>query len=199
MIKTILITSSSTIAALALISSIFYNSILGAFGLAVTTVSTLESLQASHSLTEKIKANHKKKKKGIHKRFVKKSGKRVASGALAAATIGTIAVAVTMTSFEIMNYCEELEELQTESNIIYGTEFQFDYSQCFEDASEETKSILTGLKNSSVTAVSEAMQATANYSSDKWAMVKSSSMRLINTTRGSASTLWDSSIEWLLE
>ncbi|RLW63869.1 MAG: hypothetical protein B6D73_13820 [gamma proteobacterium symbiont of Stewartia floridana] len=199
MIKTILITASSTIAALALISSIFYNSMLGVFGLAVTSISTLETLQASHSLTEKIRANHKKKKKGLHKRFVKKSGKRVASGALAAATIGTTAVAITMTSFEIMNYCEKLEELQIEANILHGTAFQFDYSQCFEDASDETKSILTSLKNSSVAAVFEAMQATANYSSDKWAIVKSSSMQLINTTRGSASSLWDSSIEWLLK
>ena len=66
------------------------------------------------------------KKSRITKRFVKRSGKRVASGALAAATVGTVAVVAAMTTIEIADYCEEQKELQADLDILDGTSTEFD-------------------------------------------------------------------------
>ena len=101
MLKTILITFSVTAGTLALAAHLFLNSLLGVFGLAATSVETLVQLKAFQRIVEAMKQRHTRKKNRIIKRFIKRSGRRVASTALAAITVGTVAVAGVMTSMEI--------------------------------------------------------------------------------------------------
>ena len=51
MLKTILITFTTTTGALALAANLFLKTILGMFGLAATSVETLSQLRASHKCT----------------------------------------------------------------------------------------------------------------------------------------------------
>ena len=143
MFKTILITFTTTAGALAFAANLFLNSILGMFGLAATSVETLSKLQASHEVVQKMKSRQLRKQKQISKRFVKRSGKRVASGALAAATVGTVAVVAAMTTIEIAGYCEEQKELQADMDIINGTSTEFDLDRCFDRRGEHSQA-LTG-------------------------------------------------------
>ena len=130
MFKTILITFTTTAGALILSAHLFLNPILGMFGLAATSVEALSKLQASHQVVQKLKSRQLRKQKRISKRFVKRSGKRVASGALAAATVGTVAVVAAMTTIEISDYCEDKRALQEEATLLYGTDIEFDLEQC---------------------------------------------------------------------
>ena len=81
MLKTILITFTTTAGALALAAYLFLNSILGAFGLTAIPVVALSQLHATQRVVETMKRRHNKKKARVSKRLIKRSGKRVASAA----------------------------------------------------------------------------------------------------------------------
>ena len=66
--KIILATVSATLAAVIIAGTLFMNSILGAFGLAVTSAKTLQALQASHKTVELMKKRYKRKKLKLMKR-----------------------------------------------------------------------------------------------------------------------------------
>jgi len=157
MIKTIFLTFSASITAFAIVCSLFLNPILGAFGLVTTSAATLRSLRASEQIVQQIKQRHQLKQARVAKKMAKQSGKRVASAALAAATLGTVAVAITVASLEIADYCENKKELQEDYNILYGTNRAFDLNQCLD----------AGKKNSTTAILSNAMNAPAEYSSEK--------------------------------
>ncbi len=197
--KTILLSISMTIAVITFTFSVFLNSILGAFGLAVTSVDTLQNLKVSQQIVKKMKTRHKTKKVNISKRFVKKASKRVSSSALAAATIGTVAVAVTATSIEVIDYCGEKKELQEDANILYETNTEFDYKQCLEEGKEDSKYILDEVMNNSISLVTNALNATSQYSSEKWDKLKEGSINIYSSTSEEAIDLWDSTKSWLLK
>lgn len=197
--KTILVTFTVTIAAVFLAANFFLNSILGVFGLAATSVETLQGLQASQQVVNRMVNRHKSKKVKVTKRFAKKASGRVASTALAAATIGTIAVVVTMTALEVEDYCEEKQELQEDENLLNGTQVEFDYKQCYEAGIEDTKFIYNELKNSSVKALSTAFNSTAQYSSTKWNAIKEAGMEAMQSSGTAASNLWDSTKSWFVD
>ena len=100
MLKTTIVTITTTLTAVTLAGHLFLNPVLGMFGLAATSVETLTKLQASQKIVDTMKARHTGKQNRVTNRFVKRSGKRGASTALAAATVGTVAVAAVMTSME---------------------------------------------------------------------------------------------------
>ena len=77
-----------------------------------------------------MKKRHTQRKSRVTKRFVKRSGRRVASAALAAATFSTVAVAGAMTTVEISSYCDQKAGLPIEANILYSTYTEFDPDQC---------------------------------------------------------------------
>lgn len=56
---------------------------------------------------QKMQSRHKSKSANVSKRFVKRSGKKLAITAVSAATIGIVAVIGTLTYLEISQYCDE--------------------------------------------------------------------------------------------
>lgn len=180
-----------------IVSSLFMNSILGLFGLASTSIETLQELRASQQVVAKMKQHHKNKKLKASKTFTKRTTKRVASTALAAATIGTVAVAAVTTTLEVDDYCEDKKSLQEDANILYGTDTTFDLAQCIEEGKQDSKTIMAQVKNSSIEAVSSAFQVTTDYSYEKWALVKQASIRAIQSTGDTAEGLWDTVRSWV--
>jgi len=131
--KTVFLTITATLTTISFAVTLFLNTILGAFGLVTTSIDTLNNLQSSHKVVEQMKTRHKAKKVDVTKKLAKRSGRRVASTALAAATIGTTAVVVTVVGFEIHDYCEDKESLQNDYNILYGTEVEFNFDKCVDE------------------------------------------------------------------
>ena len=197
--KAILLTFSATLAVVAIVATMFLNTILGAFGLAATSIDSLQNLQASQKVVERMKKRHSQKKLETTKKFAKRSTKRVTATALGAATIGTVAVAATMISFEVYDYCEEKKEMQEEENVLFGTNIDLDFNKCIEKGKEDSKSILSELKTSSVKAVSSAFSTTAQYSVEKWDAVRDASVEALQSTGAAAAGLWGSAKSWLKE
>lgn len=166
--KTILLTFSATLAAVSMAGYLFLTPLLGAFGLAATSIDRLQELVASKQIVDRVKRRHQQKRLVVSKKFARKSSRRVASTALAAVTVGTVAVAVTTMSLEVADYCEEKAALQEEANILYGTDDTVDMERCFEEGKQDSKALFVELRTSSADAVSNAFEATANYSAEKW-------------------------------
>lgn len=175
MIKTVFVTVGITISALAFAGAFFLNTVLGMFGLVATTADTMEALTRSHQIVESLKSQHSQKRMKVTKRFAKRATKRVAGAAAAAATIGTVAVAATMVGLEVEDYCEEKEDLNIESNILYGTSDEFDFKQCIASGLDDSKTIMQDVKASASIAVAEAFSATKDFSSEKWEEIKAAS------------------------
>ncbi len=195
--KTIFLTFSVTVAAVTVAASLFLNTILGAFGLAVTSIETLQKLQASQQVVQRMTERHDQKKRKAAKKLAERSTKRVASTALAAATIGAVAVAVTMISLEVADYCEEKKEIQEDANLLNATQIEFNLEQCIEEGKEDSKAILSEMKNSSVLAISTAFSNTALYSGEKWAAVKEASVQALQSMGEASGGLWDAVKSWL--
>ncbi|MFT7235845.1 MAG: hypothetical protein ACI9QV_001431 [Methylophagaceae bacterium] len=157
--KAIFLTFTTTIAVACFGASLFLNSILGAFGLVSTSIDTFSDLKASHLVMEKMKIRHQIKQQNITKKLAKRSSRRVASASLAAATLGTVAVAVTMTGFELHDYCEGQASLQIDSNILYGTNGNVDFDACIDKSQDDSLRILNDVKQSAYDTVNEAMHS----------------------------------------
>ena len=197
--KTILLTFTTTMAALTFAANLFLNSILGVFGLVTTSVDTLTNLQSSQKIVEKMKTRHKAKKLDITKNFAKRTSKKLASTALAAATIGTVAVVVTVASIEVADYCEEKKSLQEDYNILYETKQEFDFNHCLEEGKNESKMMLEEIKLSTTEAVNSAMSSTVEYSNEKWLAIKEASGEVFKSSEIATNELWSSLKEWMTQ
>ena len=195
--KTVILSVAATLVAVGLAAALFLNTILGVFGLAATSIDALQNLRASQQVVEKMKKRHAQKKLDVSRKLAKGSAKRVASTALAAATVGTVGVAVTMASFEVAKYCEEKEELQDDANILYETNVAFDFDRCIEEGKKDSKRMLEGLKNSSVEAVADAFDESARYSSETWAAIRAASVEAFQAAGAAVGELWDATRAWL--
>jgi hypothetical protein len=196
MIKVIITTFTATLAGLIASFSIFMNGILGAFGLAATSVETVNDLRASQAIVEKMRKRHETKKLNVSKKFVKRSGKKIASTSVAAATIGTAAVAVTVAGLEVHDYCEEKEELLTDENILFGTDAEFDYQMCLEEAQKDSESILISVKDSISESVAVSWEHTKDYSAEKWSATKKASAEAWDKVSQSTEGLWERLSDW---
>ena len=199
MLKTIFITITTTLAAVALAANLFLNSLLGAFNLAVIPVATLAQLQASQRIVDAMKARHFRKKALVSKRFIKRAGKRVASTALAAATVGTIAVAAAMTTAEASDYCNQKAELQEQGNILFGTDNEFDLEQCIQKSTDDAKAILAEAKATVTSRISSAFDTARRYSRQIWASVKAATSNAIDYTESASTNLWNSATSWFTD
>lgn len=124
-----------------LVIKFFLNGLLGIFGFTAIPVQMLSQLNHSKQIVDKMKTRHKGKKYNASKRFVKKSGKKVAATAVSAATIGTVAVIGTLTYLEISQYCDEQRELMIDENLLYDTSSTFDLSACLVEAKKDSTAI----------------------------------------------------------
>lgn len=197
--KTIFLTFTTTVAVISFAASLFLNSILGAFGLAATSVETLTKLQSSQKIVEQMKTRHQAKKRDVTKNFAKKSSKKIASTALAAATIGTVAVVVTVASIEVADFCEEKKSLQEDANILYGTKDEFDFDNCLEEGKQDSKIMLDEIKDSTIASANEAIDSTIEYSNEQWLAVKEASAKAFKSSEIATSELWFSLKEWMTQ
>lgn len=146
-----------------------------------------------------MKQRHNEKKLNTSKRLVKRSTKRVASTTLAAATIGTAAVALTTISLEVADYCEERRSLQEDANILDGTDIAFDLEQCIEEAEQDANTIFAELQNLSNKKITDTINATADYSEDAWDYVKDATIDAVYSTGEVTADVWDTIISSMID
>jgi len=190
-VKTIFYTFFATIAAVTLSTALLWNSVLNSFGFEVIPLGRLHALHASQRKVDQMKEHHKNKRLKTTKKLTERSTKRVASTALASATIGTTAVVGTVIAFEIDAYCAEKKSLQDEANILDGTDIPFDFRQCATEAEQDTHVILTELKNSTNEKISNAINVATDYSAAKWSSVKEVTIHAMQSTGNASTMIWD--------
>jgi hypothetical protein len=197
MIKTILLTVSVTLAVVGFVASMFLNTILGAFSLTATSIAAMNSLQVSQGIVQKMKDRNKDKKLDLAKQFVKRSSKRVGATASAAATtipgVAVVAVAIVSTGLEVSHYCDQQRELQSDSNILDGTNIDFDTKQCLEAAKEDAKAIWEEVKKLSTDGLTSAVKEPSKFSEEIMDRVR----KALESAGGTASEVWDEIHVWL--
>tara|TARA_B110000467_G_C18157636_1_gene387745 strand:- start:24 stop:602 length:579 start_codon:yes stop_codon:yes gene_type:complete len=141
LIKNMLKNLALTALTITVIGKFFLSSLLGLFGYSAIPLESLQKLNASKQIVDKMKTRHKTKKVNASKKFYKKAGKKVSVTAVSAATLGTIAVVGTLTYLEVSQYCEEQKELVDEENILFSTDKSFDNQACLSRAKEDSIAI----------------------------------------------------------
>lgn len=207
MFKIILTTIGTTIAVTIFTMSIFINSILNTFGLATVSLEKLVSFQQSKQVIQQlktknekhkqknkqiqadntkykskidaIKKRHKSKKLNISRKFVERSGKKITSSAISAATIGTAGVVLTVAGLEVYDYCEDKAVLLNDENILFDTNEEFDYARCLKNAQEDSAKIITLIQETAPEMVVSAWEDTkvsskkvANEFDNMWREIK---------------------------
>lgn len=199
MFKTILTTFTTTAGALILSAHLFLSSFLGMLGLAATSVGAPATLQASQRIVDPMKARHARKQTRITKRFIKRSGRRVTSTALAAATAGTVAVVAAMTAIEISHYCDEKRALQEDANVLYGTNTKFHLDRCLDESADDAKAIIAEATDTVTAKVSDALDYTQQFSKELRADIKAATNSAIDYTNSALANLWNSMASWFTE
>jgi hypothetical protein len=177
--------------------STFLNSILGLFGLASTSIETLNDLRNSKQIVENIKTRHKAKKINVTKRFVKRSSKKIASSAVSAATIGTAGVVVAIGLLEAKDYCEDKKELHEDEKILFGIKDEFDSDKCFNAAKKDTKEIIISVKDAVPEIVDEAWEDTKDFSNETWEATKEMSADAWGASLKTLEGLWKRITDWI--
>ncbi len=163
----------------------FFTSIFSLFGYAALPIENLASLTHSKKIVQKMQNRHKTKSVNVSKRFIKRSGKKVAITAVSAATIGTVAVIGTLTYLEVSQYCDEKRVLNEDSNILFDTQETFDLQACLEQ----------GKKDSALFA-NEAWQSVKSSGSEILESVEKSSDELLDPSRKATVELFESMDKW---
>jgi len=185
MLKTIISTLFITLLAATFIVKFFFTNILSLFGLAILPLENLKSLQYSTQVVKKMQNRHKAKNANISKRFIKRSGTKVAVTAVSAATIGTVAVIGTLTYLEISQYCDDKYLLNEDANVLFNTENEFDMKSCLEQG-----------KQDSVHFANEAWRSIKEKSNDVLDEIERSSNELLDPTRKTTAELFESIDKW---
>lgn len=187
MIKVIFLTVTATFAALSLAFTLFMNTILGAFGLVTTSLDTYNNMKDSQAVVERMRERHEVKKAEVSKNFVKKSSKKVASTVAAAATVGTVGVAMTAVTFEVSSYCDSQKSLNDDYNLLYGANEEFNFKKCLVSGKEEYVELVNEVKESAKQSLSEAVETSVEFSKEKWANLKAQ----VTTTTEAGGEWWD--------
>ena len=138
MIKTIFSTLLVTLCIGLIAVKFFFTSIFSLFGYAALPLEKLKSLQHSKQIVKKMQHRHKTKSANVSKRFIKRSGKKVAITAVSAATIGTVAVIGTLTYLEVSQYCDDKRLLNEDANVLFDTQNDFDMQACLEQGKQDS-------------------------------------------------------------
>lgn len=163
----------------------FFSSILALFGYAALPIDSLAKLTHSQKIVQKMQSRHKTKSANVSKRFVKRSGKKVAITAVSAATIGTVAVIGTLTYLEVSQYCDEKRVLNDDANILFDTQNAFDMQACLEQG-----------KLDSADFANEAWQNIKLSSSELVESIEKSSDALLDPSRKATAELFESMDKW---
>ena len=163
----------------------FFASIFSFFGYAALPVEKLAGLNHSQKVVQKMQTRHKEKSANVSKRFIKRSGKKVAITAASAATIGTVAVIGTLTYLEISQYCDEKRILNEDANILFGTHEAFDMQACLEQGKQDSANF-----------ANEAWQSVKDSSSQIFDEIEKSSDELLDPSRKATAELFESMDRW---
>ena len=164
----------------------FLGSLLTFLGYAVLPIENLKNLTHSKKIVQKMQHRNKVKSANVSKRFIKRSGKKVAVTAASAATIGTVAVIGTLTYLEISQYCDDKQSLNEEANILFDTDTQFDMNACLEQGKQDSAHF-----------ANEAWHSIKETSSDVFERIEQSSDELLDPSRKATLELIESIDEWL--
>ena len=163
----------------------FFSSIFALFGYAALPIENLASLTHSKKIMQKMQSRHKTKSANVSKRFIKRSGKKVAVTAVSAATIGTVAVIGTLTYLEISQYCDEKRILNEDANILFDTQETFDMQACLEQGKQDSAHF-----------ANEAWQSIKNSGSEVLDSIEKSSDELLDPSRKATVELFESMDKW---
>jgi len=163
----------------------FFSSIFALFGYAALPIDNLNRLTHSKSVVNKMQSRHKAKSANVSKRFIKRSGKKVAITAASAATIGTVAVIGTLTYLEITQYCDEKRVLNEDANILFDTQEVFDMQACLEQGKQDSAHF-----------ANEAWQSVKSSSSEVFDDIEKSSDELLDPSRKAVVELFESMDKW---
>ena len=104
-----------------------------------------------------------------------------------------------MASFEFYDYCEEKKDFQEDTNMLNGTNEEFNYEQCIEEGYDDSKVLMAELKNYSAESVSSVFNTNMQYSGEKWDAIKEASVQALESTGETAGEIWDATKYWLVE
>jgi predicted aspartyl protease len=184
--KAVISTLMVTIITGVIVFKFYLSSFFGFLGYAVLPIESLNSLTHSKKIVQKMQHRNKVKTANVSKRFIQRSGKKVAVTAVSAATIGTVAVIGTLTYLEISQYCEDKQQLNEEANILFDTKKQFDMNACLEQG-----------KKDSAHFANEAWQSIKATSSSVLDSIEQTSDDLLDPSRKATVKLFESIDEWL--
>lgn len=159
---------------------------------------TIDRLQKLEQVMDAVKLIHEERKKYTVTEFKERASKRVLSTAAVAASVGTVGVATAIIGLEVYDYCETKKILYENESILYGTSNSFSFDTCLQEGKEDSKAIFIDLTDSSIEAVSAAINSTKEYSAEKWESLKQTSGEVLQTTEGTATDLWDFTRSWIL-
>jgi hypothetical protein len=175
--KSVISTFMATIITGVIVVKLFFSSLLTFFCYAVLPIESLKSLTHSKKIVQKMQHRNKAKSANVSKRFIKRSGKKVAVTAVSAATIGTVAVIGTLTYLEISQYCEDKQALNEEANILFDIDKEFDMSACLEQGKQDS----------------------AHFAHEAWQSIKESSSEVLDSIEQTSEELLDPSREAMVE
>jgi len=153
--KIILASSGATLAVAVLLFKLFHVSLLASMGMATVSAQTLHSLKASKHIIERMKQRNLSQKKLAHKRFVKRTGKKLITSSAAALTFGTVAVAAATVGLEAEDYCSYLSDLEDERAILESRPASFDHDVCIETATSDLDALVAELTEVGFDAMSD--------------------------------------------
>ncbi|MFT5760438.1 MAG: hypothetical protein ACI9LM_005224 [Alteromonadaceae bacterium] len=183
--KAVLSTLMVTIMSGVIVIQFFFSSLLSFFGYAVLPIESLNSLTHSKKIVQKMQHRNKAKSANVSKRFIQRSGKKVAVTAVSAATIGTVAVIGTLTYLEISQYCEDKQVLNEDANILFDTDKEFNMNACLEQG-----------KKDSAQFANEAWLSIKETSSDVLDSIEKTSDEMLDPSRKATTELFESIDEW---
>lgn len=146
MTKSIFISISATTAVLSFCFYLFITPLLGLFNLTTVSIGKLQQLEASQAIFSRLKEQHGIKKKAARKKYITKLGKKLGSSSIAAATIGTVAVATTTVYFASIDYCEQQEEILAFDNVVESENIVFDHDRCLDLAKADAVELISDIK-----------------------------------------------------
>lgn len=183
--KAVISTLMVTIMTGVIVIKFFFSSLLTFFGYAVLPIESLKSFTHSKKIVQKMQHRNKVKSANVSKRFIKRSGKKVAVTAVSAATIGTVAVIGTLTYLEISQYCEDKQVLNEDANILFDTDEPFDMNACLEQGKQDSAQF-----------ANEAWQSIKETSSGVFDSIEQTSDELLDPSRKATAELFQSIDEW---
>jgi len=184
--KAVISTLMVTIITGVIVVKFFLGSLLTFFGYAILPIDSLKSLTHAKKIVQKMQHRNKVKSANVSKRFIQRSGKKVAITAVSAATIGTVAVIGTLTYLEISQYCEDKQALNEETNVLFDTNKTFDMNACLEQGKQDSAHF-----------ANEAWQNIKETSSNVLDSIEQTSNELLDPSRKATTELFESIDEWL--